>query len=63
MCLSKVYTVDQSDEKLLLNNVQKIAFDGNDIIFTDLLEKETRIQGRLVLADLVNGKVVVDIGQ
>ncbi len=45
---------------MLLNNIQKIAFDGDGIIFTDLLERDTRIVGKLVLADLVNGKVIID---
>jgi predicted RNA-binding protein len=60
MCLSKVYEKNGSSEKLLLNNIQKIVFDGGDVIFTDLLENETRITGRLLLADLVNGKVVIE---
>jgi predicted RNA-binding protein len=34
--------------------------DGDSVIFTDLLENDTRIQGRLVSADLVNGKVMID---
>lgn len=61
MCLSKVYEKNGSDEKLLLNNIQRINFDGGDIVFTDLLENETRIRGRLILADLVGGKVLVDV--
>ena len=60
MCLSKVFEKNGSNEKLLLNNIQKIVFDGGDIIFTDLLETETRVTGRLLLCDLVNGKVIVE---
>ncbi|SHI18377.1 Predicted RNA-binding protein [Sporobacter termitidis DSM 10068] len=62
MCLSKVYEKTGASEKMLLNNIQKISFEGDTIVFTDLLENETRIQGKLLLADLVNGKVVVDAG-
>jgi predicted RNA-binding protein len=60
MCLSKVVAKNGSSEKLLLNNIQKFSISGGDIIFTDLMENETRITGRLVLADLVNGRVVVE---
>ncbi len=60
MCLSKVYTKNGSSEKMLLNNIQKITLDGDSVIFTDLLENDTRIQGRLLTADLVNGKVIID---
>lgn len=60
MCLSKVYAKNGSFEKMLLNNIQKISIEGDHIVFTDLLENETRLTGKLVLCDLVNGKVVVE---
>ena len=60
MCLSKVIEKNGSSEHVLLNNIQKFTFDGDGIIFTDLLEKDTRVQGKLVSADLVNGKVIID---
>lgn len=63
MCLSKVFEKDDASEHILLNNIQKFAFDGDGIIFTDLLERDTRIVGRMVLADLVNGKVIIDTGK
>jgi predicted RNA-binding protein len=45
---------------MLLTNIQKIMLDGDSVVFTDLLENDTRIKGRLVSADLVNGKVVIE---
>lgn len=60
MCLSKVYEKNGSSEKVLLNNIQKMRVDGDSVIFTDLLENDTRIVGRLLLADLVNGKVIIE---
>lgn len=62
MCLSKVYEKTSTSENMLLNNIQKITFDGDGIIFTDLLERDTRIVGKLISADLVNGKVLVETG-
>ena len=60
MCLSKVFEKSGQSEKLLLTNVQRISVDGDTLVFTDLLENETRLSGRLVLCDLVGGKVVVE---
>jgi predicted RNA-binding protein len=60
MCLSRVYEKNGSSENLLLNNIQKISFEEDGIVFTDLLENETKLQGKLLLADLVNGKVIID---
>jgi predicted RNA-binding protein len=60
MCLSKVYEKSGASEKMLLNNIQKFTLDGDSVVFTDLLENDTRITGRLVSADLVNGKVVIE---
>lgn len=62
MCLSKVFEKNGASERMLLNNIQKITFDGSGIIFTDLLERDTRIEGKLLSADLVNGKVIIDTG-
>jgi predicted RNA-binding protein len=60
MCLSKVYVQSGPTEKMLLNNIQKISVDGDTLVFTDLLEQETRLKGRLLFADLVNGRIIVD---
>lgn len=61
MCLSSVYKRDAGDSKALLSNIQRIEFDGDELVFTDLFENVTRIKGRLVTADLINGKIIVDI--
>lgn len=63
MCLSKVYVKKEDTETLLLSSIQSIGADGGGFVFTDLLGRETRIQCRLILADLVNGKVIVGIDQ
>lgn len=63
MCLSRVFEKKGAEETLLLNNIQKISFEGDSVIFTDLLERETKLQGKLITADLVKGKVVIDTGE
>jgi predicted RNA-binding protein len=60
MCLSRVYEKKNGTEQLLLNNIQKISLGSDGYVFTDLLENETTLKGKLILADLVNGKVVIE---
>ncbi len=60
MCLSRVYEKKNGAEQLLLNNIQKISLGSDGYVFTDLLENETTLKGKLILADLVNGKVVIE---
>lgn len=60
MCLSTVYNKTVSRDTVLFTEIQKIECREDELIFTDLMECETRIAGKLLLADLVNGRVVVD---
>ncbi|NLM83317.1 MAG: CooT family nickel-binding protein [Clostridiales bacterium] len=60
MCLSKVYDNADKENKVLLTNIQRIDFDGDDLVFTDLLENKTRIKGRILSADLVGGKIIIE---
>ncbi|MDR3277834.1 MAG: CooT family nickel-binding protein [Oscillospiraceae bacterium] len=60
MCLSTAYARIISDETVMLRSVQRLRIDGETVILTDLLERETRVAGRLAMADLVNGIVIID---
>lgn len=60
MCLSNVFEKKGLSENIILSNIQRFTVDGDSVVFTDLLERETRIRGRLVSADLVNGKVIIN---
>lgn len=62
MCLSNVFEKKGLSENIILSNIQRFTVDGDSVLFTDLLERETRIQGKLVSADLVNGKVIINTG-
>lgn len=62
MCLSNVFEKKGLSENIILSNIQRFTVDGDGVLFTDLLERETRIQGKLVSADLVNGKVIINTG-
>ena len=61
MCLSSVYDKTVDAEHLLIRNVQLIKVEGDEIICTDIMEEDMRIRGRLVSANLVEGRVIVDM--
>jgi predicted RNA-binding protein len=60
MCLSSVYDKTADTEHLLIRNVQLIRVEGDEIVCTDIMEEDTRIRGRLISANLVEGRVIVD---
>ncbi|MDR0838348.1 MAG: CooT family nickel-binding protein [Oscillospiraceae bacterium] len=60
MCLSTAYANTKSSETVMAKNVTTITFDGDEIILTDLMDSEIRVQGRLTYIDLVNATVIID---
>lgn len=58
MCLSTVYRNTQSDENICAKFVAKIDVDGNTLTFTDVLGDVTKVEGKLLSADLTAGVVV-----
>lgn len=59
MCISTVYQNAILPENILLKNVREIRVEGGDVILTNILEKELRVSGTLVSADLIGGVVVI----
>ena len=59
MCLSNVYRAEIADNNLLLGNVQRIECHDGQVVLTDILERQVTIAGRVEMADLVNGKVII----
>ena len=60
MCLSTVYKKEQAPENLVLRNVQRIEDRGGVIVFTDLMDQEVAVEGRIGLADLIGGVVIIE---
>ena len=58
MCLSTVYKGSKSDDNVCAKYVAKIDVDGDTLTFTDVLGEVTKVEGRLVSADLTAGVVV-----
>ncbi len=59
MCLSTVYKGEIGNDNLLLSNVQRIECHNGNVVLTDILERQMSIEGEVIMADLVGGKVVV----
>ena len=58
MCLSTVYRDSKSEDNVCAKFVAQIDVDGDTLTFTDVLGEVTKVQGRLVSADLTAGVVV-----
>jgi predicted RNA-binding protein len=62
MCSSTVYDQKIHAEHALLKNEQSFRTEGRRLFFTDILEREHEFKGELVSADLVNGSVIINLG-
>lgn len=60
MCLSTVYKTSQKPENIVLTNVQRIEDKGGTILLTNIMEQQVAVEGRIALADLVSGYVVIE---
>lgn len=59
MCLSTAYANTKTSENIMAKNVTTIGLDGGDIVLTDLMENEIRVEGSLLSVDLINGVVII----
>lgn len=60
MCLSTVYKNGREPENIILSNVQRIEDRGGTIVLTNIMEQQVAVEGRIVMADLVEGFVVLE---
>ena len=59
MCLSTVYKNKKVPEDILMNNVMRIECKDGLVILTDLMERQSFVEGTLEKANLVDGYVIV----
>ena len=59
MCLSTVYKNELDPEFIAMRNVMTIECRGNQVILTDLMERQMVLEGQLEKANLVDGYAVV----
>ena len=60
MCLSTVYKTSQSPENIVLTNVQRIEDKGGTIVLTNIMDQQVAVEGRILMADLVGGVVILE---
>ena len=60
MCLSTVYRGSMSPENIIMKNVQTIECQGQNIILTDLMDRQVTIRGELTKANLTEGTALVE---
>ena len=60
MCLSTVYKNEKTPANLVLSNVQRIEDRGGTIVLTNIMEQQVAVEGRILVADLVEGYVVLE---
>ena len=61
MCLSIVYKDRKDEQNILMKNVMSIETINNHLIFTDLMERKLDVIGKLEVANLVDGFVIVHL--
>ena len=59
MCLSTVYRESQGPENIVMSNVQRIDVEEDQVLLTDLMERQVVVVGKLVMVDLVGGMAIV----
>ena len=59
MCLSTVYNKEKAPQNVIMSNVQRIDIEEGRVILTDLLDRQTVIDGVLVMVDLVGATAIV----
>ena len=59
MCLSTIYKNTFTPDAVVMRNVMRIECRDGQVILTDLMDRTLAITGQLVIANLVDGFVVV----
>ena len=59
MCLSNVYENSVERKNLILSNEQRIDCKDGFVVLVDLVQRETRVEGRLLTIDLVGNTAII----
>ena len=59
MCLSTVYKGSKEPQNIVMSNVQRIDLQDDQILLTDLMDRQMGVVGKLLSVDLVGGTAIV----
>ena len=59
MCLSTVYKGEKAPQNVVMANVQRIDLQDDQILLTDLMDRQVVVVGKLLSVDLVGGVAIV----
>ena len=59
MCLSTVYRNTQEPDNIIMKNVMTIECQGEEIVLTDLMDRQMTVRGELKRACLTDGYALV----
>ena len=62
MCLSTAYYDSKDESNVAARYVTKVEVDGDQVVLTDVMGFETRIEGKVSFVDLTGGTVVIATG-
>jgi len=60
MCESKVITIKDGTEVIIMEDVIRVEVKNDKIKFYDLLGESKEIKGRIIFMDLIEHKIVVE---
>lgn len=60
MCLSTVYKNEIDESTAIMNNVMTVECNGDKVILTDLMGRTCTVQGKLKVASLTDGYVILE---
>ena len=61
MCLATVYK--ESDDSVIFKNVARIDVDGNKLTLRDIMGDERVVEGKILMVDLANSKVIINCAE
>ena len=60
MCESKVITIKDGTEVIIMEDVIRVEVRNDKIKFYDLLGESKEIKGRIIFMDLIEHKIIVE---
>lgn len=59
MCLSKVFLLDNGNEKLISESICNVLTNGNDITLYDIIGQTTTVRGTIQNVDLLKKIILI----